>query len=253
MSDKGSNGSNRGSLNLENWSIHSSPPSNNNVFVNARYANENNDFAGNVAEGNIAFKNAEVQPVLNAQVLGRNNQMAAFARARRLRSQRVTNRPLHNHYVTAQHHNAMAQGTIRMIDKNGASVLVGETDPRFTTRSTESMRREYEQIISDPAATLPDVQRAHQLLRMVHTREAREYLERERIRRERTLAHRLQRGTQRLQLGTQRLQIGTQRFRNGIRGLFSRVNAGGRARTRSRERSRTPGGTRRAIIRPRSR
>ena len=230
MSDKGSNGSNRGSLNLSNWSIHSSPPSNNNVFVNGRYATEENDFVGNV-EGNIAFRNAEVEPVLNAEVLGRNNQMAAFAKARRLRSQRVTSRPSHNHYVTAQHDNAMAQGTICMIDKNGACVPIGHTDPRYTTRTTESMRREFEELMRDPAATLHDVQRAQQLLRMVHTREAREYLERERIIRERTLGHRLQRGTQ--------------RFRNGIRGLFSRVRSRPRGNA-VRSRSRTPGGSRRS-------
>jgi len=240
MSDKRSNGSNRESLDLRNWSISPTPSLNNNVFVNGRNAIEENYpfFVGNVAEGNIARNNAEAELVLNGQLLDRNNQMVGFTRARKLRPRWVTHRPQHEHYVALQQTDAMEEGTICMIDKNGACVPIGQTDPRYTTRTTESMRREYQEIMNDPASILPDIQRAQQLLRMIHTREAQEYLERERLRRER----------EREQSFFRIVQNGTRRIRNGalsgVRGLFSRANQR-RSRSPGR-RSRTPGGTRRS-------
>jgi len=175
-------------------------------------------FVNNVAEGTITGGNAEAELVLPGQLLGRNNQMVGITRASKLKPQWVTRRPLYNHYVSVQGTNAMEQGTICMIDKNGTCIPIGHTDPQHTTRSTENMRREFQEIMADPASTLPDVQRAQQLLRMVHRREAQEYLERRELERERER----ERSIYRL------AQHGTRRFRNGaLSGLRRMSELGG--------------------------
>lgn len=199
--------------------------SNNNVYVNGRYAEGN--FVGNVAEGEITGNNALSESALLAQLNTSNLNGAVLPSASRVKSQWVTRRPAYNHYVSIQQTDAMREGTICMIDKNGACVPVGHTDPQYTTRTTESMRREYQEIMNDPATTLPDIQRARQLLRMIHTREASEYLERERLRRERDQLRRERSTRTRLY---NLLRNGARSFR----GLFSRrrANEGGTRRNR---------------------
>ena len=207
--------------------------SNNNVYVNGRYAAHN--FVDNVAEGEITGNNALSESALLAQLNTRNLNGAVLPKASRIKSQWVTRRPAYNHYVSIQQSDAMREGTICMIDKNGECVPIGHTDPQYTTRTTESMRREYQEIMNDPATTLPDIQRARQLLRMIHTREASEYLERERLRdqlrRERSTRSRLY----------NLLRNGARSFR----GLFSRRRANERQANERRSTSRSPGGTRR--------
>jgi hypothetical protein len=208
--------------------------SNNNVYVNGRNAEGN--FVGNVEQGEITGNNALSESALLAQLNTRNLNGAVLPKASRIKSQWVIRRPAYNHYVSIQQSDAMREGTICMIDKNGECVPVGHTDPQYTTRTTESMRREYQEIMNDPATTLPDIQRARQLLRMIHIREASEYLERERLRRERSTRTRLY----------NLLRNGSRSFR----GLFSRRRANERRpeERRANERrstSRSPGGTRR--------
>ena len=194
----------------------------NNIYTLGRNATEANVpfFEGKVQEGKLKGPNAKAELVLPAQSLGRNNQMVGYTKARRLRPQWVTQRDDIANPVALQQRDSMEQGTICMIDKNGACVPIGFTDPQYTTRSTESMQQEVDQIMSDPNAILQDIQRAQQLLRMIHTRQQREYIERERLRRERSIYRLVENGTRR------------------IRGLFSRANA--RANARPRTRSRTP-------------
>ena len=196
----------------------------NNIYTLGRNATEANVpfFEGNVEEGKLKGPNAKAQLVLPAQSLGRNNQMVGYTKARRLRPQWVTQRDNIANPVALQQRDSMEQGTICMIDKNGACVPIGFTDPQYTTRSTESMQQEVEQIMSDPNAILQDIQRAQQLLRMIHTRQQREYIERER---ERSIYRLVENGTRR------------------IRGLFSGGEARPNARPRATERrtsSRTP-------------
>ena len=152
--------------------------------------------------------------------------MVGYTKARRLRPQWVTQRDNIANPVALQQRDSMEQGTICMIDKNGACVPIGFTDPQYTTRTTESMQQEVDQIMSDPNAILQDIQRAQQLLRMIHTRQQREYIERERLRRERSIYRLVENGTRR------------------IRGLFSggeaRANARPNREERPRTRSRTP-------------
>ena len=240
-------GSRQGSINTNSSSTQGS------IHTNVSYSPifgrnviESNFPLGNVSKGSITGGNAEANLVLPGQLLGRDNQMFGFTKASQLRPQWLTTKPLRNNSVALQQFNSMEEGTICMIDKNGACVPIGHTDPRHTTRSTESMRREFEEIMSDPAATLPDIQRGHQLLRMIHTREAREYLERRErereIQRERSIFRLAQHGTRRLRNGALSGLRGISR----LRGMFSRGRANEVARaneTRTRRRSRTPGGT----------
>ena len=201
----------------------------NNIYTLGRNATEANVpfFESKVQEGKLKGPNAKAELVLPAQSLGRNNQMVGYTKAMRIRPQWVTQRDNIANPVALQQRDSMEQGTICMIDKNGACVPIGFTDPQYTTRTTESMRREYQEIMNDPATTLPDIQRARQLLRMIHTREASEYLERERLRRERDQLRRERSTRTRLY---NLLRNGARSFR----GLFSRrrANEGGTRRNR---------------------
>ena len=211
----------------------------NNIYVLGRNATEANVplFEGKIQKGKLKGPNAKAELVLPGQLLDRNNQMVGFTKAKKLRRQWVTKRADIANPVALQQRDSMEQGTICMIDKNGACIPIGFTDPQYTTRSTESMQQEVDQIMSDPNAILQDIQRAQQLLRMIHTRQRQEYtrqeLRRQELRRERSLSRLVENGTRR------------------IRGLFSgpnaRPNAGGRRATERRNaRPRVnAGGTRR--------
>lgn len=167
-------------------------------------------------------------------------------------------KPSAMHYVVAQELNAQGAGTIRMINKNGSRVPIGNTDPRLSSRSTFSMLDEIDQIIANPRSTAGDNERVRQLLRMVHIRnqiEEDEYHARhpasahEPSRFSRVREHveniyrRLRNTTSSLR---ERASSGVRGFLQGAVARISGVNGGRVTNRSSRSRSRTPGGTRRS-------
>jgi len=79
-------------------------------------------------------------------------------------------KPSAAHYVMIQEMNARNRGTLRMVNKNGSYVGIGQTDPRLSTRSTIDMLNEVRHILRDPALTQADLIRVDQLLRMARIR-----------------------------------------------------------------------------------
>jgi hypothetical protein len=91
-------------------------------------------------------------------------------RAIALKSHRPSRRAggLGNIWDKYQH--SMRTGSLRQINKNGSRVLVGETNPMLSTRSTIDMLDEVRAIMAAEGVTQTDLARVDQLLRMARIR-----------------------------------------------------------------------------------
>jgi len=91
-------------------------------------------------------------------------------RATALKSHRPSRRSGGLGNIWDQYQHSMRTGAIRQINKNGSRVLVGETNPMLSTRSTIDMLDEVRAIMSAEGVTQTDLARVDQLLRMARIR-----------------------------------------------------------------------------------
>jgi hypothetical protein len=91
-------------------------------------------------------------------------------RATALKSHRPSRRAGGLGNIWDQYQHSMRTGSLRQINKNGSRVLVGETNPMLSTRSTIDMLDEVRAIMGAEGVTQTDLARVDQLLRMARIR-----------------------------------------------------------------------------------
>ena len=138
-------------------------------------------------------------------------------------------KPSAAHYVMIQEMNARNRGTLRMVNKNGSYVGIGQTDPRLSTRSTIDMLNEVRVILRDPASTQADLNRVDQLLRMARIRNEQDAAE-QRASSGMGVSEQIAELFQRLRERTQSVR---NRVGSGARGLWNRLTRRNRSPNRS--------------------
>jgi hypothetical protein len=126
------------------------------------------EFAEATPIGRRAELHAVMEGYQDAKLKGMSETNLPHAKA--LKSHHVSRPPLDLGYIYNNARDSMRTGSIRQINKNGSHVLVGETNPMLSRRSTIDMLHEVRSIMDNPEVTHSDLARVDQLLRMARIR-----------------------------------------------------------------------------------
>ena len=122
------------------------------------------------AEATPIGPRAELSAVMEGYADAYRRELNNLPEATALESHRVSRPRVDLGSIYDNGQDAMRTGAIRQINKNGSRVLVGETNPMLSTRSTIDMLDEVRAIMGAEEVTQTDLARVDQLLRMARIR-----------------------------------------------------------------------------------